>query len=227
MTDRPNPTTAFALKVEDLVLPCAADEFVNWLIYHTRDTASQPLYTTDQAQLTLYPAEQVPVRDRAGYHKVQQLARYITYRKDGQPLQEGTAPAIDAEVVALGADRCEVHLVSLLRGTDGYLDALVDEIRKRWLADTKAKSKQAHSISGTVPDWLPKKQQTLDKWRQVYDQMREYRKHYYATPEAIDSGDTEPHWDEMRDEVLAVCGLKYREKRLQQIWKAGEKGWLK
>jgi hypothetical protein len=138
MTDRPNPTTALALKTEDLVLPCAAADLVNWLVYHTKDTAAQPLYATGQVQLTLYPAESVPVHDRAGYHKVQQLARYITYRKDGQLLQEGTAPAIDAEVVALGADRCEVHLASLLRGTDGYLDALVDEIRKRWLAKKAA-----------------------------------------------------------------------------------------
>ncbi|MGQ9553326.1 MAG: hypothetical protein ACUVWR_04330 [Anaerolineae bacterium] len=76
------------------------------------------------------------------------------------------------------------------------------------------------------PNWLPKKRSTLAKWKQAYEHMAAFRTHYYANPDAIDTGDIEPDWDDLRSEVMYVARLRYSAKRLQQIWQAGRKGWL-
>ena len=101
---------------------------------------------------------------------------------------------------------------------EDYLSELIEEARKKWAGTLPEKVKD-------IPSWLPKKRNTLEKWKKAYSVILSTKDRFQ---ESYDNGDTdnpEPKIDDYGD-ALKEKGIKYSDRQLRTIIKAGEHGHL-
>ena len=93
-------------------------------------------------------------------------------------------------------------------------------------ADT-AQDRDTADASNRRPSWLPKKSETLKNWKKAYKEMQELKKEWRDEYDDLNTENPNPTYADFRERLKEKHIRAYSEKRIGQILKAGQNGWLK
>ena len=79
----------------------------------------------------------------------------------------------------------------------------------------------------TLPDWFPKRANTIAKWRRVYDIIQDTKADYERRYDNLDGDSPEPTIADLRDAIASNLRLKLSDKTIGRIKEAGGEDWLR
>ena len=180
--------------------------------------------------------------------KVLRKCYFVTFHMCGLDWDDEGNQLTQVEVRVLGSrDACETlrdedhpTTVAIRKALDANLPAdtklyrIVAHQPKDIGADSSAQpaatpgATQMTDKDGTAapPDWVPKKEETIRRWRESYEAIIEVRDYYSAQYDDWDGDEPAPSMSDYKDAVAKIFGRHPSDKTIRRIIKAGDNGWV-